>query len=255
MGDHIPFSRTYFPLLISGIAVVLGLVFVLFVTIIRVQDIRTTTNPKTRAAECAASQEVKLNDDSSEITYSGPWSYASGGGGSTAAFNGDYHYAPGPLSATTAKQNLGASASVSFTGNKVGFVALSWSNRGNIDVYIDDKKVDSVSGYSPAAVLPVTWNSGTLSCGQHTLKVMQSDTAGANGGRVVALDFVTYQTCSLGSACETPTPTPASGESSQVDRCWGSSDGLGGRCYDCDGNGEINILDFACFRNNWQKTI
>ncbi len=140
------YSKPPFAFALGGIVAVLGLAFVLFVTILRVQDIRTTTNPGTQAADSCFDNCFK----------------------NIKPGNGTYcrTYCENPPTATP-------------TPNPTG--------------------------------------------------------------------------------TETPTPTPTGtpvpGEGTQIDRCWGSSDGLGGRCYDCDGNGEINILDFTCFRNNWQKTI
>lgn len=39
--------------------------------------------------------------------------------------------------------------------------------------------------------------------------------------------------------------------------CWGNG-GVGttaGRCYDCNGDGEVNILDFSCFRAKYQQNV
>ncbi len=36
--------------------------------------------------------------------------------------------------------------------------------------------------------------------------------------------------------------------------CWGG-EGKDGSCFDCDGNGEINILDFSCFACNYQEKV
>lgn len=36
--------------------------------------------------------------------------------------------------------------------------------------------------------------------------------------------------------------------------CWGNL-GVNGRCYDCDGNGVINVLDFSCFRKRYGETV
>ncbi len=49
-------------------------------------------------------------------------------------------------------------------------------------------------------------------------------------------------------------PGDASG-SAQVNACWGNADGLGGRCYDCNGDNTINILDFACFASHWLEEV
>lgn len=43
--------------------------------------------------------------------------------------------------------------------------------------------------------------------------------------------------------------------SGQVNACWGNPTGLGGKCYDCNGDGTINILDFTCFAKHWLENI
>lgn len=53
------------------------------------------------------------------------------------------------------------------------------------------------------------------------------------------------QTCSAG-VC--------GGGSSEINSCWGNS-GVNGRCYDCNGDGTVNALDFACFRARFAETI
>lgn len=56
--------------------------------------------------------------------------------------------------------------------------------------------------------------------------------------------------CSAGQTCDNGT-CKAKGE---VEACWGNG-GSNGRCYDCNGDGEVNILDFSCFRNRWLENI
>lgn len=41
--------------------------------------------------------------------------------------------------------------------------------------------------------------------------------------------------------------------SSEANTCWGNG-GANGKCYDCNGDGVINVLDFSCFRANYTKT-
>lgn len=223
--------------------------------------------------ECAAmgTDKVKLNDSAPEIKYSGPWTYAKGSGGTTAAYKGDYHYAPGPLSSATVSKNLGASATLSFNGQQVAMRALSWLNRGNIDIFIDEAKVDSVSGYTGGAILPIDWKSAVLGCGEHTIKISQSEIAGKSGGRLVALDYFEVFPCAAGgfsckkvagagenkdgcTAVGAECATIPSRPKGQVDACWGNA-GSDGKCYDCNGDGEINILDFSCFAKHWLNNV
>lgn len=56
------------------------------------------------------------------------------------------------------------------------------------------------------------------------------------------------QTCTLGICAKSTT---------EVNACWGNG-GAGtnaGRCYDCNGDGAINILDFSCFAKHWREKI
>ena len=182
------------------------------------------------------------------------------------AYRGDYHYVPAPLSGDTVSKNLGGVAEVAFTGSKISVGLLGWVNRGNAEVFIDGVKVGSVDGYTGQVQL-VKWNSQTLACGTHTLKITQSDTAGKNGGRIVALDYVEYSGCgSSGFVCAKVAGSggnqngcTAAGQScslgpSEVDTCWGNGGG-NGRCYDCNADSVVNILDFACFAKRWLNRI
>jgi hypothetical protein len=40
----------------------------------------------------------------------------------------------------------------------------------------------------------------------------------------------------------------------EIEACWGNGGG-NGRCYDCNGDGYINILDFSCFAKRWLETV
>ncbi|MCL4398003.1 hypothetical protein M1403_03175 [Patescibacteria group bacterium] len=42
--------------------------------------------------------------------------------------------------------------------------------------------------------------------------------------------------------------------SSEADACWGNN-GTNGRCYDCNGDGVINVLDYSCFIQVWDKNV
>lgn len=61
-----------------------------------------------------------------------------------------------------------------------------------------------------------------------------------------------------GTAC-TSTQTCSSGVctatgSNEVNSCWGNG-GTNGKCYDCNGDGEVNILDFSCFRSKYLQNV
>lgn len=233
--------------------------------------------------ECVAATsgggKVKLNDNAAEIKYEGPWKYVKGGGGTSIMFQQDYHFAPAPLSASTVTKNLGASFTFKFTGDQVGVRLIQGGNRGYADVFIDDVKVDSLNMHTGGAILDTpAWQSAKLACKEHTLKVTQSDKDVDNHGKLVAVDFLEYNKCSgtTGFACAKVAGAGAnkdgcttagasctqgggdgggSSAATAVSKCWGNPDGVGGRCYDCNGDATINILDFSCFRKNWMQTV
>ncbi|MBI3559069.1 hypothetical protein HY085_01620 [Candidatus Gottesmanbacteria bacterium] len=66
--------------------------------------------------------------------------------------------------------------------------------------------------------------------------------------------------CSLankadGTACETNKVCSAGVcVNSEVNACWDNK-GVNGKCYDCNGDGTINILDFSCFQKHWLENV
>jgi len=102
---------------------------------------------------------------SSSVSYSGTWTSAS----TTYASGGSLKYA-------AAK---GASASWTFTGSSIGWVAYRGPNRGSADVYIDGVLKATVDLYSAASyakqiVYAATWGSN----GTHTIKIVCRGTSG-----------------------------------------------------------------------------
>ncbi len=57
--------------------------------------------------------------------------------------------------------------------------------------------------------------------------------------------------CSSGQSCVNGQCTSVSNE---VNSCWGNG-GVNGACYDCNGDGAINILDFSCFAKVYSKNV
>lgn len=49
-------------------------------------------------------------------------------------------------------------------------------------------------------------------------------------------------------------PSAQTQSGGEAEACWGNQ-GSDGRCYDCNGDSEINILDFSCFSSNWLKDV
>ncbi|MCL4390190.1 MAG: hypothetical protein M1484_02070 [Patescibacteria group bacterium] len=76
-------------------------------------------------------------------------------------------------------------------------------------------------------------SSGQTLCGSSCVN-LQTDTNNCGSCSNVCSSS---QTCVSGSCTN----------SSQVSSCWGGG-GTNGKCYDCNGDGVVNILDFSCFR-------
>ena len=146
--------------------------------------------------ECRLSQNsaapVTINDTDSSIKYSGPW-------GASGDHDLNYHFAPYPLSSQTISTNYSASAEFKFDGNSVTLGSVSWINRGYMDIFIDGQKVDRFQMYAPG-VHPITWTSPQLSCASHTIKIVQTDKAGGNGGKAIVLDYFKYTPCDSGTS-------------------------------------------------------
>lgn len=155
------------------------------------------------AQECTHSSDntapIVVNDSNNSIKYSGPW-------GPKTDHNVNYHYAPYPLSGKTITQNLGATANLTFTGNAITVGSIAFFNRGYMDIFIDGKKADSFNTYGTFG--PISWNSPSLSCGQHDIKIAQTDKAGGNGGRGIVLDYFRYQPCTSNIPTCAPTNIP-----------------------------------------------
>ena len=60
--------------------------------------------------------------------------------------------------------------------------------------------------------------------------------------------------CASGQSCDTTKTPNACSSTDEVNACWGNG-GTSGKCYDCNGDGEVNILDFACFRAKYNQNV
>lgn len=106
-----------------------------------------------------------------------------------------------------------------------------------------------------AAATPPPVTQQFFGCVNKTCAVVAGATANANGCTAAG-----GTCCSAGSDCgsdqvcdttKTPNICSVTGE---VGSCWGN-EGENGRCYDCNGDGAINILDFSCFAKKWLQNI
>jgi len=80
-------------------------------------------------------------------------------------YGGSAHYSDG----------IGKSAEFKFNGSQFVLSYTGFSNRGTMDVYVDDIKVDTIDQYSATRVWQATWTSGNLGAGQHTVKLVHAD--------------------------------------------------------------------------------
>jgi len=104
-----------------------------------------------------------VNDSDANITYSAGWSYSSGRGDGD--YDDDVHYT---------KTNADY-AQYTFTGTSVEYVTETYSDEGNVDVYIDgvyQATVDCVSSTRQAQV--VMYLNTSLAYGSHTIEVVKS---------------------------------------------------------------------------------
>ena len=129
---------------------------------VRATDRRTNTSDWVPGGLVRASV---YQQSSSAVTWTGTWHTT----GWSSASGGSVRYAT----------SRGASATFSFTGSSVAWVAAKGSTRGSVWVYVDGAYAGSVSlyaatGQSRAMVFARNWST----VGSHTLKIVVAGTAG-----------------------------------------------------------------------------
>jgi uncharacterized protein YkwD len=114
----------------------------------------TVVSPVTTRYE----QSAKRGDGTSYIAYAGTWatfSTSSASGGSYARAN-----------------KSGASATITFTGTYMAWIATAGTTLGYAHVSLDGAPAETVDlARSAVAYQQKVWNTGTLSSGQHTVKI------------------------------------------------------------------------------------
>jgi len=117
-----------------------------------------------------------VNDTDSGITYSSGWSYSSGRGDGD--YDDDVHY-------TTGASNY---AQYTFTGTSAEYITETYSDEGNVDVYIDGTFLTTVNcNSSTRAAQVVMYSTSGLTYGSHTIKVVK------NSGSYMLLDAFGYR--------------------------------------------------------------
>jgi hexosaminidase len=119
----------------------------------------------------------QVNDDT--FTYSGSWSYGTGG---ARQFQRDDHYS----------SSAGSLAEFRFTGNQIRLFASRAANHGRAAVSVDGGPETTVDLYAPTRVdQTLVFASGLLAPGTHVLRVRVLNTAGAaSSGTAVTVDKV-----------------------------------------------------------------
>jgi cell wall-associated NlpC family hydrolase/putative cell wall-binding protein len=120
---------------------------------------------------------TRYEQDSSKIAYSGTWLtyYASGASG------GSYQYADSPASAT-----------ITFTGTRLDWIATKGYTQGKASVSLDGGAAVTVDLYNSTTQRQVrVWSSGELSPGTHTVKITWlGQRSVSSGGTRVNIDAV-----------------------------------------------------------------
>jgi hypothetical protein len=119
--------------------------------------------------------KARYDQTDSRILKTGAWSTFA----KAEAYGGSYG-----RSATT-----GASATLTFNGTRLDWVAMTGTTTGVVDVYLDGVKQTTIHLASPVAGYQVVaWSTGDLSLGVHVVKLVRS--AGSAAGSYITLDAV-----------------------------------------------------------------
>lgn len=110
---------------------------------------------------------VPVNDNVSDIKYTGSWVYSTDRGYGN--YLDDVHYT----------NRINDYFEFTFTGTGIDLISEKYFDRGDMDIYIDGSFIETVSCYSPGSMVQQTvFSSGELPNGLHTIKgVMKSGSA------------------------------------------------------------------------------
>lgn len=140
---------------------------------------------------------IKLNDNHAKVKYSKEWGYKKGGGGSQICYQEDYHFAPDFVTQKLdVTRNYHASMEFTFVGNQAGVRFIEGGNRGSVEISIDGIKVDTYNANTGGGIYGrPPWVSPDLSCGEHTVKIEQSDVDTSTHGKAIVVDYLQYREC------------------------------------------------------------
>ncbi len=125
------------------------------------------------AIQVFAAVPAGIYDDTDPAwTYTGSWTPVT----TTGPYNGTDHYT----------NSTASSASFTFIGTSFNFKYVTASNRGNIEVWVDGVKVDTINAYSSALTWQVTYTKSGLAGGVHTVVFKH----GGPGGYFIDIDSI-----------------------------------------------------------------
>jgi hypothetical protein len=137
-------------------------------------DVELPLAPELLDASGTPGHLAPLNDTDWRAEYTGSWGYSSGR--HLGDLNADVHF--------TATD--GDAVSYTFSGTGIQVLSETSSDEGSADVYVDGKKVSSVSGYGPQRLAQQAMVSVTgLSKGTHTVRLVKT------GGTYLLVDGFT----------------------------------------------------------------
>lgn len=237
-----PFPSVLVPLTV----IIVGLVATAFILLRGVYEPQTPLTPHAEAGW------QRIEDTDSHFDWGGInpnhqnlpyWDVLQG-----SSSNG-YILSGGTLHTCRTDINLGCQAQLTlpstFSFNKIRLGSDWGPNRSSADIFVDGQKVGESDTQNAEAIKDYhnyqLWNSPSLSCSSHTIKIVPNGRTGTNA-KAFDIDFIDIQTCSP----LTPTPTPVTGDI----KCQGNPNSPVS-CFDCKidstDQSQINILDFSCF--------
>jgi YD repeat-containing protein len=114
------------------------------------------------------------DDTSPNFSYTGSWVAYSGAG----PYNSTLHYS----------DTAGATATFTFSGTKFTLLYTAYSNRGNMDIYVDGSKIATLNSYNANLLWQQSWNSPVFTDSTHTVQFV-------NVSAIVDVDAITvYRT-------------------------------------------------------------
>jgi hypothetical protein len=136
----------------------------------------------------------KYDDTDTDWVYNGNWIAHTANG----PYNGTLHY-------STVVNDF---AALAFEGNQFILTYTDFSNRGNLDVFVDNIKVGTINQYNPNLTWQKTWVSPIFTSGTHVIKLIH--TTGEIAG-VDAIEIVQITPLTAGTYDDTDTAWTYSG--------------------------------------------